>query len=73
MRCNHCQSLMFEAEVVKEGHTEQTLFQCSTCSRTRLSSRPLQESESGALRRVGEGKSRLRAGGYPTDTATAVV
>ena len=73
MRCNHCQSLMFEAEVVKEGHTEQTLFQCPTCNRNRLSSRPLEAFESGGRQRVGEGRTRHRAGGCPADNSIAVV
>jgi len=73
MRCIHCQSLMFEAEVVLEGHTEQILFQCPTCSRNHLSSRPMVACESGTLVREGQGTIRIRVGSCPDDSTAAVV
>lgn len=65
MRCNHCQSLMFKAEVVKAGQTEQTLFECPTCNRTRLSSRRLGILESGALQDREQGVFMLKVAGVP--------
>jgi phage FluMu protein Com len=47
MRCSHCQSLMLEAEIVREGHTELTWHECPTCGRLNLYSRMLDASESG--------------------------
>ncbi len=41
---------MFEAEIVTEGHTEQTLFECPNCSRTHLYSRRLSAVEGGGYR-----------------------
>jgi uncharacterized C2H2 Zn-finger protein len=46
MRCSHCDSLMLPADVVKEGRSEQTLFECPICGLTRLHSRRVSDYES---------------------------
>jgi hypothetical protein len=56
---------MFEAEVVKEGHTEQTLFECPTCSRTHLYSRRLNAPECGEYRNRKQEGYRLKTAGIP--------
>jgi uncharacterized C2H2 Zn-finger protein len=46
MRCSHCDSLMLPADVVKEGCSEQTWFECPTCQLIRLYSRRVSGYES---------------------------
>jgi hypothetical protein len=65
MRCNHCHSLMFEAEIVKEGHTEQTLFECPTCCRTHLYSRRLSAHDSAEYQNRKQGGYKLKTAGIP--------
>jgi len=50
MRCSNCQSIMCATEIVNEGQTEQTRFECSICGRTHLSSRRLTAFENGGNR-----------------------
>lgn len=45
MRCKHCDSTLIETETVKEGHTEQTLYECPNCGRTALNSRFISDRE----------------------------
>jgi hypothetical protein len=45
MHCSHCQSLMFEAEIIKSGHSEQIWYECPLCARVHLSSRYLAHCE----------------------------
>jgi hypothetical protein len=56
---------MFEAQIVKERHTEQTLFECPTCCRTHLYSRRLSAHESGEYQNRKQGGYRLKAAGIP--------
>lgn len=65
MRCSHCQSLMFEAETTREGHTEQILFECPICCSTHLCCRRLSTRESGEQQNRKGGEYRLKAAGIP--------
>ncbi len=61
MRCSHCHSLMFEVEIIQEGLTEQTLFECPACCRNHLYSRRLSAHESGGHQNREQGMYRLEA------------
>ncbi len=56
---------MFEAEIVKEDHTEQTLFECPTCCRTHLYSRRLSAHESAEYQNRKQGGYRPKTAGIP--------
>ena len=73
MRCNHCQTLMFEAEIVMEGHTEQTLFQCPVCNRVSLSFRRVGARESGLPSGPTRGKSGFAVREHEDTEFSAVV
>ncbi len=44
MYCQRCRSLMLMAEQNRQGHTEQTRYECPNCGRGELLTRRIQES-----------------------------